>query len=47
MVWGLQGMQLLSDEDEEAIGPAVTYLHKRLQQVDFGSLVKGHRDSRR
>lgn len=41
VVWGLQRMQPVSDEAEEAIGTAVTYLEKRLHQVDFGSHRKG------
>ena len=38
VVWGLQRMQPVS---EEAIGTALTYLQKRLHQVDFGSHRKG------
>ena len=41
MVWGLQRMQPLSEEAGEAIGTALTYLQKRLHQVDFGSHRKG------
>ncbi len=33
VVWGLQRMQPVSDEAEEAIGTALTYLHKRLHQA--------------
>ena len=41
VVWGLQRMQPLSEEAGEAIGTALTYLQKRLHQVDFGSHRKG------
>ena len=41
VVWGLQRMQAVSEEAEEAIGTALTYLQKRLHQVDFGSHRKG------
>ncbi len=41
VVWGLQRMQPVSDEAEEAIGTAVTYLQKRLHQIDFASHRKG------
>ena len=41
VVWGLQRMQPVSEEAEEAIGTALTYLQKRLHQVDFGSHRKG------
>ena len=41
VVWGLQRMQTVSEEAEEAIGTALTYLQKRLHQVDFGSHRKG------
>lgn len=41
MVWGLQRMQPVSEEAEEAISTALTYLQKRLHQVDFGSHRKG------
>ena len=40
VVWG-QRMQAVSEEAEEAIGTALTYLQKRLHQVDFGSHRKG------
>ena len=41
VVWGLQRMQPVSEEAGEAIGTALTYLQKRLHQVDFGSHRKG------
>ena len=41
VVWGLQRMQPVSEEAEEAISTALTYLQKRLHQVDFGSHRKG------
>ena len=41
VVWGLQRMQAVSEEAEEAIGTALTYLQKRLHQVDFGRHRKG------
>ena len=41
VVWGLQRMQPVSEEAEKAIGAAVTYLQKRLHQVDFASHRKG------
>ena len=41
VVWGLQRMQPVSEEAQEAIGRARTYLEKRLHQVDFGSHRKG------
>ncbi len=34
-------MQPASDEAEKAIGTAVTYLQKRLHQIDFASHRKG------
>ena len=39
--WGLQLMHPVSEEADEAIGTALTYLQKRLHQVDFGSHRKG------
>ena len=41
VVWGLQRMQAVSEEAEEVIGTALTYLQKRLHQVDFGRHRKG------
>ncbi len=41
VVWGLQRMQPVSEEADEAIASALSYLHKRLHQVDFGSHRKG------
>ena len=41
VVWGLQRMQPVSEEAEEVIATALTYLQKRLHQVDFGSHRKG------
>lgn len=41
VVWGLQRMQPVSAEAEEAIARARTYLEKRLHQVDFRSHRKG------
>ena len=41
VVWGLQRMQPASEEADEAITSALSYLHKRLHQVDFGSHRKG------
>lgn len=41
VVWGLQRMQPVSDEAEEAIARARSYLEKRLHQVDFRSHRKG------
>ena len=41
VVWGLQRMQPVSGEAEEVIATALTYLQKRLHQVDFGSHRKG------
>lgn len=41
VVWGLQRMQPASEEADEAITSALSYLHKRLHQVDFGRHRKG------
>ena len=41
VVWGLQRMQPASEEADEAVTSALSYLHKRLHQVDFGSHRKG------
>ena len=41
VVWGLQRMQPASEEAGEAVTSALSYLHKRLHQVDFGSHRKG------
>ncbi len=40
-VGGLQRMQPVCEEAEEAIGTALSYLQKRLHQVDFGRPRKG------
>ena len=41
VVWGLQRMQPAGEEADEAITSALSYLQKRLHQVDFGSHRKG------
>ena len=41
VVWGLQRMQPDGEEADEAITSALSYLQKRLHQVDFGSHRKG------